>query len=167
MHCRGLAHIVFHNLCAKIAGLTAELGWQCIRRPLLKKTAVDICPLNSNTLTSIKALAHNLFHKICEEAQVDEEVSVGMPGRRSGAGSSAGDPAGVVRSGWDYTSPGRHRVCPNFVLANDFPLNSWACTAIGGFAHIVFHSLCAKPGTASNGLCRLKNRRQHFFLTYQ
>jgi hypothetical protein len=86
MHCRGLAHIVFHNLCAKIAGSTAELGWQCIRRPLLKKTAVDICPLNSNTLTSIKALAHNLFHKICEEAQVDEEVSVGLPGRRSGAG---------------------------------------------------------------------------------
>jgi len=65
---RGLAHIVFHNLCANFSNSGGHSGLPCINRAVPKNAAADICPLNSNTLILIKALAHNLFHKICEEA---------------------------------------------------------------------------------------------------
>lgn len=72
---RVLAHIVFHNLCAKLR----QTGWEggftwhayavCMAPVfLLKKYAEEIFPLNSIPLIWLKALAHNLFHKICEEA---------------------------------------------------------------------------------------------------
>jgi hypothetical protein len=71
-------------------------------------------------------------------------------------------PASALAQGY----PQRHG-CPSFVLARDFPLNSWACAARASLAHIVFHSLCAKPACASAYACCLKKRRRHFSLTYQ
>lgn len=61
----------------------------------------------------------------------------------------------------------RHRVCPSFWHADEFPLDSWTCIVPASLAHIVFHSLCAKPSCALPYPCRLKNRRSHFFLAYQ
>jgi hypothetical protein len=69
-----LAHIVFHNLCAHL-GVPGRI--------MIKNIAGLICPLNSKALVLIKALANNLFHKICEEAPPGDKVMLARPDRRS------------------------------------------------------------------------------------
>jgi hypothetical protein len=58
----------------------------CTSRRLLKNAAVEVFPLNSNTLILIKVFAHNLFHKICEEERAVEKASSAVitpgPGQR-------------------------------------------------------------------------------------
>ena len=61
-------------------------------KPCLPKNAAEIIyPLDSNTLILINALAHNLFHKICEEpwhrlstAPAVARVSAAAPGPHQG-----------------------------------------------------------------------------------
>jgi hypothetical protein len=74
--------------------------------PLLKNAAAGIFPLNSNTLILIKALAHNLFHKICEEAHTAEQDKIGCDGKRAGQGASQSARGPIPGQGWDYTSLG-------------------------------------------------------------
>lgn len=80
-----LAHIVFHSLCeqrhvpsAPQAHLVGAPGRQGGAGALLKRCARNKILLNSNTLFWIETLAHNLFHKICEEGgrAVDEGRAV-------------------------------------------------------------------------------------------
>ena len=69
-----------------------------------KNAAAIICPLNSNTLILIKALAHNLFHKICEEAwdRTALPAALGKARRGSRRGGPSAEP--VFRQASDYTS---------------------------------------------------------------
>jgi hypothetical protein len=64
---------------------------------LPKKSARKKSRLNSNGLGAIKALAHNLFHKICEEYRQPSN-DVGTVPSRSVRGS------GCVTEGRDYTA---------------------------------------------------------------
>jgi hypothetical protein len=73
----------------------------------------------------IKVLAHNLFHKICEEEGSWKKSNWPDRGQAGLAHAMTFD----FRQGWDYTSPGASHyspangtpaVCPNFRLAKVF-----------------------------------------------
>jgi hypothetical protein len=74
--CAGLCSHCFPQFMCKACRLSVQTGASGISRRLLKNAAAGICPLNSNTLILIKALAHNLFHKICEEAHIGGQGTV-------------------------------------------------------------------------------------------
>jgi hypothetical protein len=63
----GLAHIVFHSLCEQMGASATSSSLPTPASALPKKSARKKSRLNSNALGAIKAFAHNLFHKICEE----------------------------------------------------------------------------------------------------
>ena len=73
---------------------------------LLKNTAAGICSLNSSTLILLKAFAHNLFHKICEEAHTVEKAAFVAGVFLPAQARPLTVPATAIRQGWDYTSPG-------------------------------------------------------------
>jgi hypothetical protein len=63
--------------------------------------------------------------------------------------------------------PCRSRICLNFVLAGLLPFDSRTCALAVRFAHIVFHSLCAKQSGCGNNPPCLKFRLKSFSITNQ
>lgn len=117
--------------------------------------------------------------KTCEEEQGEyfQHADRGQPWQ-AGQGSRMTRPSSCADQGWDYTSLGafitscasrsfHSCACLNFGRAVLFPLDSATWDMPAGLAHIVFHSLCAKPGQAGNNSSCLKNGLKNFFLTNQ
>lgn len=126
-----LAHIVFHSLCAQPG------EW---KGGVPKKAACGFFPFRSRTSPRLCHVAHNLFHKICEETQTVQ------------AGLAMSSRARLYRKR-DRRCPARHhgrripvsrRGCLKFRLVAPSPMKSRTWVASAPFAHIVFHNLCAK-----------------------
>jgi hypothetical protein len=62
VHLGILGHNLIHRICVEVGKPSNGL-----QIALPKNSARKKIPLNSICLRLIKALAHNLFHKICEE----------------------------------------------------------------------------------------------------
>jgi hypothetical protein len=132
--------------------LPAEASWVVHHgSPLHKKSAAHIFLLYSKALMSIKTFAHNLFHTICAEHVAAKFHYHANPPRIRWRWQAS-------RTGKDYTSKTR-RVLVSPVIpgttaqAGDCLKNRLALVSLIesstwpkllGFAHLVFHSLCAK-----------------------
>jgi hypothetical protein len=153
-----IAHIVFHNLCAHL-GVPGRI--------MIKNIAGLICPLNSKTLVLIKVLANNLFHKICEEAPAGRQGDACQAGQAVACFVRDGTIPVLARSIPHSQAGRRPHVCSNFGRSIVSLFDSSTCALDAGLAHIVFHSLCAKPpGPVDNPGC-LKNGLGNFSLMNQ
>ena len=63
-------------------------GARSVGFPLLKKSARQKYCLDSRTLYSIKGLAHNLFHKMCEETGLRRDATIPQRPRGRNSGPS-------------------------------------------------------------------------------
>jgi hypothetical protein len=107
---------------------------------LPKKAAWDFFPCRSRTSPFRDGLAHNLFHTICEETQARQAGPATASRARLYSKRNAGCPAGCRGR---RTRDGA-RACLKFGLALLSPMESRTWMPGAQFAHIVFHSLCAK-----------------------
>lgn len=107
---------------------------------LPKKAAWTFFPCRSRTSLFRNGLAHNLFHTICEETQA-RRASPAMASRaRLYRKRNAGCLARCRGRRARHSGP----ACLKFRLALLLPMKSMTWIPGAQFAHIVFHSLCAK-----------------------